>query len=54
MSPEMIMRLVARWPDWAQEAFDERRCICLADDIPEYDALLTAFSCVGAEMERRK
>jgi hypothetical protein len=53
MSIEHIMRLVSRWPEWAQEAFEERRCICLADNIPEYDAVLTAFACVGGEMERR-
>jgi hypothetical protein len=43
MSPEMIRRLVAKWPAWAQEAFEERVSICTADNIPEYDALMTAL-----------
>jgi hypothetical protein len=50
----MIRRLVAEWPEWARESFQERFCICVVDGIPEYDALLTAFTSVSAEMERTK
>lgn len=52
MSPDMIRKLVAKWPAWAQEAFEERLCICMADGIPEYDAILTALACVSAEDAR--
>jgi hypothetical protein len=50
----MIRRLVSKWPPAAREAFEERLCICMADGIPEYDALMTAFACAGAEMERKR
>lgn len=54
MSPDMIRRLVAKWPAWAQEAFEERLSICMADGIPEYDAMMTALACVSDEDMRRQ
>jgi hypothetical protein len=44
---------IARLPADQREGAEERVSICTADNIPEYDALMTALAEVAAEDARR-